>query len=448
MSNRDPIPPDGRFRVRVLGCRVNQAEARKIEESLENAGLRGAGPGEEPDLVLLHSCAVTAEAEAQSAQQLRRLRARYPDARLVWSGCGAGRHAGKGIANFLIEPGPNWETRWTEVLDALTRPGLRSMGSDSMSGPRAGRVRAFLKVQDGCDLSCAYCLVPSLRGPSREIPPENVLREARALVASGCPELVVTGVSVGLYGRDRAGLATLLTQLTELPGLERVRLSSLHPAEVNAELLAVWRERQERIQPHLHLPLQSGSDRVLAAMRRGYDVRGFLGAVDRARSALDAPSFTTDLIAGFPGETGEDHRDSVRLCEEIGFARMHVFPFSPRPGTEAAGLPDPVPVSLARARARELRELSDRLSLRTHQELVGQSVQVLAESLDSQTNLLYGYTERYFPVRFPGPGGWIGSLQSVRITSASAHELQGLRPGGDLRSDAPDPARVPSGASS
>lgn len=447
MNSGDSIPGNGRFQIRVLGCRVNQAEARQIEESLEKSGLRESAPGEEPDLIVLHTCAVTAEAEAQSAQQLRRLRARHPGACLVWSGCGAGRRPADGVADFTVKSGPDWNTRWSGVLAGLPTPSPYSQPR-TPGAPRAGRVRAFLKVQDGCDLSCAYCLVPTLRGPSRDLPPKRVLEEARALVASGCPELVVTGVSVGLYGRDHGGLAALLARLADLPGLERIRLSSLHPAEVDADLLRVWSDRRDRILPHLHLPLQSGSDRVLTAMRRGYSVRGFREAVDRAREYLENPAITTDLIAGFPGENEADHRASMHLCEAIGFARMHVFPFSLRPGTEAARLPDPVPMRVVRTRAGELRTISDRLASLVHNEHIGRTVRVLVESRIPTHGLLFGYTERYLPVRFQGPGDWIGSLRTLGIISASLRGLQGLPSGAAPGGDLPVPGSAPNGASS
>jgi threonylcarbamoyladenosine tRNA methylthiotransferase MtaB len=415
---------------------VNQAEARRIEDDLEQAGLRRAGE-ESPDLIVLHSCAVTAEAESQSAQALRRLRSRFPSARLIWSGCGAGRHADPATADVVIAPGPGWIREWNRILTGLHSvrarepatddPGLRSFG---------GRVRAFLKVQDGCDLTCAYCIVPSLRGPSRDRPVADVLKEARTLVNGGCPELVVTGVSVGLYGR-RGGtsLPELLKRLTDLPGLERIRLSSLHPAEVDADLLRVWREGQARIMPHLHLPLQSGSDSVLKKMRRGYTVQRFCRAVDQIRNALERPGISTDLIAGFPGETEDDARASEALCERIGFSKIHVFPFSSRPGTEAGQLPDPVPGPIIRSRARSLRNLSDRLALRTYQTQTGAMERVLVESKNARKGHLSGYTERYLPAHFPGPAEWIGSLQSLRITGADPEGLRGLPCAGE-------PARV------
>ncbi|MDZ4197814.1 MAG: MiaB/RimO family radical SAM methylthiotransferase, partial [Kiritimatiellia bacterium] len=322
-----------RFRVHVLGCKVNQGEARQIERRLEQAGLRPAEPDETPDLVVLHTCAVTAEAQRQSAQSLRKFRAQTPGASLWLSGCGAGPGLiESACADVVLPAGPDWNERLTA---ALSRIQPKSEDSIPILTGFGSRIRAFLKIQDGCDYSCSYCIVPQLRGPSRDRAVPEILDEARALISGGCGELVVTGISIGLFGRNSKTLSLprLLERLTHLPGLLRLRISSLHPAELTPELLAVWRERRSILMPHLHLPLQSGSDRILRKMKRGYTVSGFLRAMDRARRALGDPAFHTDVIAGFPGETEQDAEATERLVQAAGFERLHVFPYSARPGT-------------------------------------------------------------------------------------------------------------------
>ena len=424
-----PLPCCGTYSVHVLGCKVNQVEARQIEQFLSHAGLHPCPKRDIPDVLVVHTCAVTAEAEVQSAQTLRRVRAGAPHAHLILSGCGAARLLSFVPADTVIPSGPEWADAWFRTLslspEAVPRATLSA--TDPILRQFGGRVRAFLKIQDGCDLNCSYCIVPSLRGPSRDRPVSKIIEEAKSLIADGCRELVVTGVSAGLYGRHNGGttLSELLRRLANLPDLERLRLSSLHPAELTLDILNVWQEMREKIMPHVHLPLQSGSDRILKRMRRGYTVKSYREAVDRVRKVLPEPEFNTDLIAGFPGETDEDAKKSEEMCRQIGFSRIHVFPYSVRPNTDAASLPDPVPVALARKRARQLRDLASQLALRSHHREVGRTVRVYVESQNAKTLFLAGYTERYLPVQFPGPTNWIGSTRVIRILEADSKQLRG-----------------------
>jgi threonylcarbamoyladenosine tRNA methylthiotransferase MtaB len=288
-----------------------------------------------------------------------------------------------------------------------------------------GHARAFLKVQDGCDIGCSFCIVPRLRRKPRDKPIELVVEEARTLASNGHRELVVSGVSVGLYGKEDGGpnLAEVLRRIIALPDVERIRLSSLHPREVTEELLEAWAS-SPKMMPHVHLPLQAGSNRVLEAMRRNYSAEEFLAAVERARAALDDPAFNTDVIVGFPGETAEDFEETRRVSREAEFSRMHIFPYSVRPHTTAARLPDRVSSTEAKARARQLKEDAASLALAYARRFEGQTASVLAENFDPDTGRYDGYTERYIPVSFTGPPGLRGDVVKVRLTRAGTDRTE------------------------
>ncbi len=425
-----PGPDPARtYAVSVLGCKVNQYEARQAASMLDRAGLAPAPPGTSPDVLVLHTCAVTGEAARQSAQALRRARRAHPAARIVLSGCAAEPGLLEPPRDVpSVAPGPGWAAAFDAVLDTLPLPGPRGTRTAAGGGPAlerfTGQTRAYLKIQDGCDLSCAYCIVPSLRKGPRDKPLRALLDEARALADHGHAELVVTGVCVGLYGRRGPGtppLSRVMRELAAIPAVHRLRLSSLHPAELTPDLLAAWSETP-KIAPHAHLPLQSGSDRILRAMRRGYTADAFLRAADRLRAALDRPALSTDVIAGFPGETGEDHAATERVCRAAGFSRLHVFPFSARPGTAAADRPDAVAPSEVRDRARRLRDLGGRLAAAFHGAFAGDTLEVLVERV-GEDGTAAGYSARYLPVRFPAGGARAGSFVRVRVTASGAEGL-------------------------
>ncbi|MBP7276184.1 MAG: MiaB/RimO family radical SAM methylthiotransferase [Kiritimatiellae bacterium] len=425
-------PPLRTYRVRVLGCKVNQYEARQIAQALEARGLTPAAEGAPADLEAVHTCAVTGAAESKTRHLIRRALAESASGMALASGCGAGRIHEKGV--LVIPPGPDWARELEHALSALPLPqppeGRR--GVESALGEFRGHTRAFLKIQDGCDAGCRYCIVPSLRGGPRDKPLDALVDEARGLAAAGHREIVVTGVHVGAWGRGGGGLARALEALAGVPGLERIRMSSLHPAELDETLLAVW-AAHPAILPHVHLPMQSGSDRVLAAMGRGYLRADFVRAVDRARRALDEPAFSTDIIVGFPGESERDFEDTLGLCREVGFCRIHVFPFSARTGTAAAGLPDRVSAGAIRERVRRLNALGRDLAQSAAEAWMGRNARVLCETRRPGTGMWEGYTERYLPVRLPGPEDWNGRIVEVTLCRAERGVLMGRNP-------RPDPA--------
>jgi threonylcarbamoyladenosine tRNA methylthiotransferase MtaB len=411
------------YRLTDLGCKVNQYETQLLAERLEAAGLVPAEHEEPADVCIVNTCAVTATAAAKSARAVRQLRRRNPGALVVAAGCAV---TAAGREEILRRTGA--DLAWTQDAK-LDLPGLalKHAAPAPLTITRFdAHCRAFLKVQDGCDARCAYCIVPSLRGPSRSRPAAEVCREAACLDASGHRELVLSGIHMGLWGRDlprQPGLASLVTKvLAAAPGC-RVRLSSLDPSELAPELLDLM-AAEERLCPHLHLPLQSGDDEVLAAMRRRYNSAGFLAAVELAAAKLSRPAITTDVMVGFPGEDRDAFRRTIDVCRRAALSRLHVFPYSPRRGTDAAGFPGRCSTAELRSRADELIAVGAELSASFAAGLAGTDEEVLAEERLSG-DLVAGYSRRYVRVRFPCPAPRLRRLYRVRLLEALGGEMRG-----------------------
>lgn len=413
--------------VDVLGCKVNRYDGRQIETLLEGCGLTPVRTAAEADLIVIHTCGVTADAARKSRQTIRRLQRANPAAAVLITGCAAGEELTQldRPPASRVPAGADWLERLAAQLEAMGLP-LPDTGGPIESGTFApGRfgdqTRAFLKVQDGCDIGCSYCIIPRLRKAPRDKPIDAAVDEAARLIEAGYREIVVTGISVGLYGRTSGStLAELLRRLIELPGIGRIRLSSLHPGELTDQLLEVWASAPNMM-PHLHLSLQSGSDAVLKAMRRGYTAADYYAAVERARAVLDHPAFTTDIITGFPGESDACFEESLAFCRRVGFSRVHVFTFSPRPGTPAAAMGGRVNGAVASDRSERLRRLADQMALDYHRTFLGRPVSVLAEALQDGTG--GGYSAHYVPVRFPSAQNLRGQIVTVVPTEATADGL-------------------------
>lgn len=393
-------------RLHTLGCKVNQYETQYLREALEASGHVEAHDGVPADLVIVNTCTVTHEADAKSRQMIRRLAHENAGAALVVTGCYAAR-APDQVARL---PGVTKVVADKEhLLDELAEFGVtfRPQGIARFDDHQ----RAFVKVQDGCLLNCSYCIIPSVRPVVRSRPVEEIVAEVQRLVESGYREIVLTGIHLGHYGIDRCKgrpraewvrLWHLLRRLGELPGDFRIRLSSLEAAEARDDLIAVLAE-QPRLCPHLHLCLQSGSDSILRAMRRRYTRAGFLERCRRIRAALDLPAFTTDVIVGFPGETDDDFEQTLQVCREVGFAKIHIFGYSRREGTPAAILRDAVPPTVIAQRREQLRQLETELALAYRRSLLGQELDVLVESADpARSGYIRGTSCRGVPVSFRG----------------------------------------------
>ncbi len=415
-----------RYRVAVLGCKVNQYEAEQIRTLLSRCGFIAAIEDESPDVVVIHSCAVTAESVRKLRSTIRRQAGTSPQARIIVTGCAAkeGLVEAQLPEHTYVRPGSGWIGRLAVALSSDSPKVAEDSATlvDDIMGISefSGHHRAFLKIQDGCDNSCSYCIVPSLRGPSRDKPLENIFDEVAALVANGHREIILSGVNVGLYGRRAdIGLLNVVDSVARIEGVERLRVSSLHPIDLTEEFLSVL-AKHANIMPHIHLPLQSGSDRILRQMRRGYSRDEFMQAVERARSMLDEPAFNTDIIVGFPGETESDFQDTLAICRQVGFSRMHVFRYSPRPGTDAAEMRYADDRAVSKERLKQVRELASSLSLDFHRSRTGKDGRVLAETYDEESHSCQGYTERYIPVTFPAQREDAGKIIPVRLDIASA----------------------------
>lgn len=386
----------------TFGCKVNQYESQALRERLADAGLVPCDELRDgADAYIVNTCTVTDRAFREARSYVRALARRNPSARIAVTGCAADSNA----ADFEDLPGVRVfrNASKPEIVPHLLSELLPERPKDERPLPLTisrfdGHTRAFLKIQDGCDLHCSFCIIPRVRGPNRSRSPEEVLEEARRLVQNGYREIVLTGVHLGSYGRDTThgrGLPALLERMLDLSGLARVRLSSIECNEVDADLIRLMREEPRRVCPHLHMPAQSGSDAILRAMRRRYNVARFLRTVDQVREAVPDVGLTTDLIVGFPGETEEHFEETLEFCRRVGFGRIHIFPYSRREGTDAARLPD-LPPSVKRNRCERLEKLARESAASFASRFLGRSVAVLVEQVNGAAR---GYTEHYVPAR-------------------------------------------------
>jgi threonylcarbamoyladenosine tRNA methylthiotransferase MtaB len=457
-----------RVSLTSLGCKVNQYEMRTAAEDLLRRGFEVVPFGAPADACIVNTCSVTNEADVKSRATLRRAARCGDDPLVVATGCYADvapaevgavpgvsavvpnrekpqladvvedilRRSGRLLLELEeasdLTPGPSPSTAdgegRTTRLSPPSGPGLISLDA----GPLA-RTRAVVKVQDGCNHFCSFCIIPFARGRLTSRPAEEVLAEARRLAEAGYRELVLTGICIGDYGDERGfprpedggdPLARLLEALAPIPGIERLRISSIDPADTTEDLIATLATLPQACR-HLHLSLQSGDDEVLRRMRRRYDAATFEYLVARLRERIPGLALTADVIAGFPGETERQFAETVRVCERSAFSKIHVFPYSPRTGTRAASWPDDIPPAVKEARVRELMTLSDRMGLAFAQSYLDETVTVLVESRQRGSGLLTGLTDNYLRVQFDGPDSWRGQLVPVRVTSAGAEGVAG-----------------------
>lgn len=448
---------NAKLRVATLGCKVNQYETELVRQGLQRVGYTDCDSSEQADVCIVNTCTVTSEGDSKSRQVVRRLNRQNPDAKIVVMGCYATRAPEEvaelpGVAEVVTDK--------RELPDLMSRFGVIDVptGLDGFSG----RHRAYVKVQDGCLLRCSYCIIPHVRPKLTSRPHQHIVDEVSRLTKSGHREVVLTGIHLGHYGVDWnrnkpkeewIRLAHLLRDLCALPGNFRIRLSSIEATEVTRELISVMRDHAQRIVPHLHLCLQSGSDSVLRRMRRRWGTRMFLDRCQLLKESLDKPAITTDVIAGFPGETEEEFEQTLATCRKAGFSKIHAFPFSPRRGTPAADMPNQIAKHVRSERVQRLTELENELRSEYYQGLVGTRLELLVESsrdlveinrperhlrgpsdnlAGSPTDrLLRGTTCRYAPgeLLLPADGDAgnhsfiVGDLLPVRITAASNDKL-------------------------
>lgn len=442
----------------TLGCKVNQCDSAAMAESLRRRGWRVLSAPDDvpggPDVLVVNSCAVTARAAAKSRQAARSWARRFPGVRVVLAGCypqvwpeearaieGVAAIAGTGraasldlIAKLLAEGvGAGVLAEASPIRRGLDLPAAFEV---LPAAPVPGRVRAFLKVQEGCEAGCTYCIVPRARGSSRSLPLAEAVGQARALVAGGAAEIVLTGIHLSAYGGDLGGveeLADLVAAVAGIEGLRRLRLSSLEPGDVSDRLLAAIAAAPV-VCRHLHIPLQSGSDTVLARMGRTYDAAGYEDTVARACRALPGLSLSTDVMVGFPGESEAEFAATVDFVRSVGFMRLHVFPYSARPDTAAATLPGQLARRVKEERAAHLGDIGRQLAACYNRGLVGGRHQVLLEGdsrrIDADDGPVYaneGLTRDYVRVLTRGRRAWPAGRQvMVGVEAADPAGVSGV----------------------
>ena len=387
------------------GCKLNQADSSVLAADFVKAGYRLVDQHEAADVYVVNTCTVTHVADRKARQALRSARRRNPDAKVVAAGCYAQRAGDslRAMAEVDLVAGNTAKPNLVSLVEDLRPASGAHLSEATALGPvdavmQPSRNRAMVKIQEGCNQVCAYCIVPRVRGRERSVPPDMLVRQVAEQVEAGAKEVVLTGTQLGSYGfeLDGADLASMIERVLDETDVPRLRVSSLQPQEIDARLLELWSD--PRLCPHFHLALQSGSDAVLSRMRRRYSASEYLDAARRIRDAVPDASLTTDVIAGFPGETGPDFEQTYALCERVGFAAMHVFPFSVRPGTSAAHYGDQVAEDVKRARTDALLALSQRLASDFRRGLVGSVRPVLWESRDDSSGRWTGLTDTYVRV--------------------------------------------------
>ena len=414
-----------------LGCKVNYAEMAELAGRLAALGCEMVPEDDPADVRVVNSCAVTLQADATTRQRLHRLRRRDPGCHLILTGCSVdanpGRYLAAGGDGRTAVPG----------LDAVFANAEKLRIADHIAALTAGRVdplhhlpppplrsRAFLKVQDGCDHRCTYCVVWRTRGAAASVPAELVLERAQAAAAAGHAEVVLTGVDLGSYGRDRGSdLAALVRRLLEgLDGTARIRLSSINANDISEPLIEL--NADPHLCGHWHVPLQSGSDRVLRAMHRGYRRPRYVRVIEGLRRHDPDTELTTDLMVGFPGESQEDHEATLRLIEEVEFLGCHVFRYSPRPETEAARLPERAEEMTLRSRSAEVRRAAAARGRRRRQRAVGRRHRVVWDRVEAGT--AHGLSDGYHEVvAVPTAGTRAGGMQTVVATGVEGELLRG-----------------------
>ena len=411
-------------RLLTLGCKVNQYETEYVRELLGANGYRDARPDETAALAVVNTCTVTAEGDRKSRRLVRQLAKNNPGVKIVVMGCYA--TADPDAVRRL--PGVAAVVTDKRDLAAALRPfGVRR----TVRGIRRfeGRHRAFVKVQDGCILNCTFCIIPKVRPGLLSRPVEDIVFEVQNLVEAGYHEVVLAGIHLGHYGidlsqgrprKDWRRLWHLLDRLADLPGEFRIRLSSLEVTEVTDDFLRVLGDRSDKICPHLHLSLQSGSNRVLQRMKRRYRIEKFLGRCERLRERLDEPAFTTDVIVGFPGETEADFEETIAACRTAGFSKIHVFPFSARKGTEAMEMSDQCDRRVIADRRQRLAAVGEELAGEYRRRLIGRPLEMLVENAHpDEPGVMRGTACRYVPLKLrtvPALAGRLVPVVARRLT--------------------------------
>lgn len=440
----------GAVAIHTQGCKLNQADSGQLARRFQALGYRIVDSPSQADVFVLNTCTVTATADAKARKALRRVRRANPEALIVATGCYAQRAPGDlgrldAVSLFVGNTG---KAGLPSIVDAIVtaalagkkkgkHPGRLGLPEPSLGTDRrderhplaiatdTARSRAMVKIQEGCDQVCAYCIVPKVRGRERSIPPDELVAQVNHRVDEGCQEVVLTGTQLGTYGFDLPGadLVRLLEQILAETQVPRLRVSSLQPQEISPELLELWQDR--RMCPHFHLPLQSGCDTILQAMRRRYATSRFARTVELIRGSYPDAGISADLIVGFPGEGDIEFQESRRFVQEMGFSDMHVFPFSPRPGTSAAYLGGRVPEPAKRERTAEMLALAKEGFRAFRNQQLGQTRPVLWEPVRKRDGkpVWTGLTDNYIRVYTTDRRALGNTITAARLTELTGGQV-------------------------
>lgn len=417
--------------LKALGCRLNEAELEQWSQSFRAAGHAMVTAAPDADIVILNTCAVTQEASAKSRRLLNRLYRDNPAAKLVVSGCYATLQAAE-VANTLgvdlVVPNVEKDQLPAKVIEAFALPVMPEIATEPGENSLfvRGRHRAFIKIQDGCRYRCTFCIVTVARGEERSRTEASIIEEINQLTTQGVQEIVLTGVHVGGYGSDLAdtSLYSLVKRILADTDIPRIRFASVEPWDLPEDFFALF--SNPRLMPHMHLPIQSGADSVLRRMARRCKTTEFASLVAQARLAIPEFNITTDIIVGFPGETAEEWQETVNFVERIGFGHVHIFTYSPRAGTKAAYLANPVSELTKKQRSQELHQLAEKSQQAWLAQQVGKQVAVLWERRREQDGqLIYtGYTPNYCKVitRPHDSTSLENQITHIRLSLASGEE--------------------------
>lgn len=417
-----------KYKIITLGCKVNTYESESMAEQLDANGYCLAKEDETVDLVIINTCTVTSTSDQKSRQMIRKAIKNYPGAKILVTGCYSQMSSDfvSTIEGVDIVIG---NTKKSNIIDLLTKKEeISSVLVDIQSGRSIKdyeemkvtsyheNTRAYLKIQDGCNNFCSYCIIPYARGPLRSRKKEDVLNEAKDLVAKGFKEIVLTGIHTAAYGEDfdNYSFFDLLCDLVEIDGIKRIRISSIEETEINDDIINLV-FTNEKVVNHFHIPLQSGCDTVLKRMNRKYNTSQFYEKVQKIREVVKDVAITADVIVGFPQETEEEFMETYEFIKKVGFAELHVFPYSMRSGTPAARMSGQIDPRIKKERVHRLIELNNSLALEYANRFLDKELDVLFETFDEKTGLLTGHTTNYLKVSAKGNKELINKIVKVRI---------------------------------
>ena len=381
------------FKIHTLGCKVNQYDSQTLSALLKQQNY--IEKDKNVDLVIVNSCAVTLSAISKSRRVINNLKKENPKAKLVLMGCWPETHSlADDLADLIVGVG-NLNILVNKINNLFSRINLKVSKLNLVSNDKT---RYFIKIQDGCNQFCSYCIIPYSRGRLQSRKESDVIQEIKQAISLGYQEIVLTGIHLGLYGKDlksaKANLFSLLFKINNLDGNFRIRLSSIEVNEINDDIISLMSENDTKICPHLHISLQSGSDKILKSMNRPYSKQYFRQTVEKLREKIPDIAISTDIIVGFPGESDEDFQETLEFSRQINFSKIHVFSFSAHKKTPAYNLDNKVDFKVIKDRSKKLRNLSSKLEKDYYQKMKNKDLQMIVEKVDD--NYIYGHSQYYF----------------------------------------------------